>query len=275
MSTIEQIKVHQSQINLFENCGEAYRRRYIEGEIIPPGVAMLRGSGVHGGAEVNHRQKMKSGRDLPKKDIVDAAVSILEERKARDGFRLTREEMAVGVKPTIARTIETVQTLTGLYVDAVAPGLQPAMVEEKIVAEVSPEVALAGTIDVATVDGRVKDFKTTGKTKPQSEADTSLQFSQYGLLYRAKTGAFPSGFDMEQLVDLKTPKHVRLSTTRTQADYQVLVNRINTMLRAQKAGIFAPAAVGSWICSERWCGFWRTCPYVNSERAAAAAKIED
>lgn len=266
----ESVDVRQSHLNSFELCGEAYRRRYVEGEAIPPGIAAHRGSGVHGAAQANHVQKIDSGRDLAKSNLIDIAVAAFESRRSRDGYRLTSEEMAVGVKPMLARTVDTVVALTGLYSDRVAPDMHPVLVEKKITARVSPEVTLSGTLDLAGKDGRVRDLKTTGKTKPQSEADNSLQFSMYGLLYKAETGSYPTGFDMEQLVDLKTPKHVRLSTTRGEADYRALVARINTMLRARQAGVFAPAAVGSWNCSDRWCGFWSTCPYVNSERKAAA-----
>ena len=92
-----------SQLNLFSNCAEAYRRRYILGEIIPPGVALLKGSGVHVGAAVNHAQKVNSGVDLPVKDIVDAAVAGFEDRRAKDGVQLSAEEQSIGLKPTIGR----------------------------------------------------------------------------------------------------------------------------------------------------------------------------
>lgn len=270
------IEVHQSHLVQFEMCGEAYRRRYVEGEKDYAGTAALRGSGVHGGAQVNHIQKKQSGKDLPKKDIVDAAVAAFENRKARDGFRLTPDEQNVGVTPTLARTVQSIVTLTGLYADQVAPQIQPDMIEEKITVEVpGTEVDLAGTLDLSTTDGRLKDFKTSTRSKSQKDADESLQLSLYDFLYEKKTGRKPAGVDLEVLVDLKTPKHQRLSTVRTVRDRQVLFNRFNVMLNSRKAGIFAPAAVGSWNCSAKWCGFWDTCPFVNSERMAAAAKNED
>lgn len=275
-AAVPRIEVHQSQLVKFEMCGEAYRRQYIDREPDLAGTAALRGSGVHGAAQVNHRQKKTSGVDLPKKDLVDAAVASFEERKAKDGFRLTPDEQSIGVRATMARTIQTVTTLTGLYADKVAPDIHPDLIEEKIVVELpNTNISLGGTLDLTTTERRLKDFKTANRSKSQKDADESAQLTLYEFLYEKKTGHRASGIDLEVLVDLKTPKHQRISTTRGPKDRQVLFSRINVMLRAREAGIFAPAQVGAWNCSEKWCSYWSTCPYVNSERAAASAGLED
>lgn len=272
----KRVELHQSHLVQFEMCGEAYRRRYVEGEKDYAGTAALRGSGVHGGAQVNHVQKKKTGRDLPKNDIIDASVAAFEKRKADDGFRLTPEEQSMGVSSALARTVQSITTLSGLYADQVAPEIKPDLIEEKIIVEIpNTGIDLAGTIDLSTTDGRLKDFKTSTRSKSQKDADESLQLSLYDFLFEKKTGRKPTGLDLEVLVDLKTPKAQRLSTGRTQRDRTVLFNRMNVLLRSRQAGIFAPAAVGSWNCSAKWCGFWDTCPFVNGERIAASAKNED
>ncbi len=269
--TAKRLEVRQSQLVKFEMCGEAYRRQYVEGEKDLSGTAALRGSGVHGGAQVNHVQKKKTGKDLPKKDIIDAAVAAFEAKKVTEGFRLTPDEASIGLSPTMARTVQTITVLTGLYADQVAPRIQPDLIEEKITVEIpGTDVDLAGTIDLSTTDGRLKDFKTANRSKSQKDADESLQLTLYDFLYEKKTGRKPAGVDLEVLVDLKTPKTQLISTVRTQRDRLVLFNRTNMMLKARKAGIFAPAQVGSWNCSSKWCTFFSTCPYVNSERRAAA-----
>ncbi len=138
----EIIDVRQSQLNSFDNCGEAHRRRYLENEIIPPGIAALRGSGFHAAAETNHKQKRKSGKDLPAKELVDLAITSFDELRARDGFRLTAEEMKIGKRPMIARTKNTIQALTNLYSDRVAPSIEPDLVEAKITVKVAETVTL-------------------------------------------------------------------------------------------------------------------------------------
>lgn len=269
------LEVRQSALNDFELCGEMFRRKHIEKEPAQPGTAALRGGAVHVGAQKNHEQKKVSGKDLTKKEIVDIAVAGFDDKKAKEGFRLTPDEMGLGVKPTLARTIESVVTLTGVYADQVAPQMQPDLIEQEMKVQLAGGIVLAGRIDFSTTDNRIHDLKTAARSKSQKDADDSLQGTQYWLLFRALKKKEPAGFDLDVLVDLKTPKYQRLTTTRSPADVGVLVNRANVMLRSIDAGLYAPAAVGSWICSPKWCSFWDTCPFVNSERMAASAKNEE
>lgn len=263
--------VSYSQLALFERCGEAFRRRYIEREKIPPGVAAIRGRAVHGAAELNHRQKIASGVDLPLGDLVDAAATAFDASRAEGGVLLTPEERSIGEANVLGRAKDRAVKLTGLYAHRVAPAIQPALVEERVrIMLPDAPVDLLGVLDVATTDRRVKDLKTAARAKTQAEADQSLQLSLYALAYRAHTGADATGLDMEVLVDTATPKHQQLSTTRGRSDYLVLVARLNAFLRARDAGIFPPAPLGDWSCSERWCGYARSCPFYTPERGAAA-----
>jgi len=269
------LEVRQSALNDFELCGEMFRRKHIEKEPAYPGTAALRGGAVHVGAQKNHEHKKAQGQDLPKKEIIDIAIAGFEEKKAKEGFRLTPDELSVGASPVLARTVESVQTLTGLYADRVAPAMKPDLIEQEAKITLPNGVVFGGRLDLSTTDNRIKDLKTSGRSKSQKDIDESLQGTQYWLLYTKLKGHEPAGFDLEVLVDLKTPKAQHLESTRTKKDVQVLINRANIMLRSVQAGLFAPAGVGSWICSPKWCPFWDTCPFVNSERMAAAAKLED
>ena len=69
--------VNQTLINAWQMCGERVRRRWIEGDIIPPGIAARIGTGLHAGAEINHRAKLNTGVDEPLDVVQDAA---------RDGY---------------------------------------------------------------------------------------------------------------------------------------------------------------------------------------------
>jgi hypothetical protein len=251
-----------------------FRRKHIEHERTLPGVAALRGTAVHAGARCNHDQKKKSFRDLPKSQIIEASVAGFKEAKETEGFRLTPEEMSIGVKPTLARTVDSVAMLAGLYADKIAPGLQPVLVEEQISFTLPGGVTFQGKLDLSTDDKRIKDLKTAGKRKSQKDADDSLQGTLYTLLFRALTGEYPAGFDLEVLVASKEPEVQHLRSNRTERDVAVLINRVNAMIRAMRAGIFSPAAVGSWICGPRFCGFHDTCPFYNAERSAAAVAAD-
>lgn len=282
--------ISPSQLNTFENCGEAYRRRYIEKEIIPPGVAALRGGGVHKGAEMNFKQKIESRVDLPKKDIVDRAVAEFDGRMKADGLFLDAEAAARGKDIVVGEERDTTARLAGLFRDTVAPIYQPTTVETTIKIELpnsprdllgildltgiikAPE-AVMEVIDPAAPEGIV-DYKTGKKTKSQAEFDSSAQITIYDLSYRAKHGKPPAFLRVEQLIDTKVPKRVLTETTRTIADIKPAVARVNAMISGLEKGVFMPANAGAWNCSPRWCGYYTTCAFVNAERRAAAAAGE-
>ena len=79
--------ISPSQISMYSRCGEQFRRRYLAKDIVPPGVALIKGSAVHKGIETNNEQKMESWADLPKDDIVEAAVSTVKEKVKNEGLR--------------------------------------------------------------------------------------------------------------------------------------------------------------------------------------------
>ncbi len=63
---------------MFQRCGVQYEFRYIQGQIMPPGAAQIRGTGVHKGAEHNYRHKIEHKVDLPTDEVVNVAVQTLE-----------------------------------------------------------------------------------------------------------------------------------------------------------------------------------------------------
>lgn len=274
--------ISPSQLGTYENCGEAYKRRYIEKDIIPPGCAAHRGRGIHRGAEMNFSQKIESKVDLKRDDIVDRAVAEFEASIKADGVLLSPDEEARGKGVVVGEEKDTVVSLAGLFSDEVAPVYQPTFVEEKIKIELpnSPR-DLLGILDLtATIikePGRgegIVDYKSGKKTKPQRDFDVSSQLSLYDLAYRAKRGKAPDFIQVEQLVDLKVPKRVTNMTVRSVGDFHATIARVNAMIQGLEAGIFMPASAGAWNCSPKWCGYWGTCPYVNSERKVVVQSVE-
>lgn len=253
-----------SQIDMYLRCGESYRRRYIEGERIPPGVAMLQGTGVHAGAEVNFRQKVTSRTDLPASDIIDAAVDGFD-RSLLGGYQIDSD----GPAPDEAR--DQVATIAELYADEVAPEYQPVHVEQAVKIELPGPYDMLGILDMADDHGRVVDIKTTGKAKTQTECDTSAQLTFYAAAHKVLTGELASEVRLEVLVKTKRPKRVMLASTRGQEHFAALANKINAVSAGIQAGVFLPAEPGSWMCSQKFCGYYHTCPFV----AHGAATIVD
>jgi hypothetical protein len=264
--------VSPSQLDMFCRCGEQYRRRYLEKEIIPPGIAALKGTGFHRGAETNMRQKLESHVDLPPSQIVEAAVAGFEAQLA-GGVQLSDEEVAVGMRKVVADAKDDVAEMALVHAQDQAPDYQPVLVEERVTIALPGPRDLLGIIDLVDSHHRVVDFKTSGKKKAQSEVDNSVQLTVYAAAYQRLTGHIPSEVRLDTVVRTKTrcDRQV-LSSQRTGADFNALANRINVIVQAIEAGSFTPAAPGSWCCSPKWCGYWSECPFVNSERRDAAER---
>lgn len=68
---------------------------------------------------------------------------------------------------------------------------------------------LVGILDLVRPGGRIVDFKTAATTPNEKAVHLhELQLSVYGVLYRECTGKAESGFELHNLVKLKTPKLV-------------------------------------------------------------------
>lgn len=259
--------VSATQLDMYWRCPEQYNRRYIQGERVPPGIAAVLGSGVHGGIETNFQQKIESHEDLPTPDIVDAAVAAFEARVAGDGFSMTPEEADRGVKVVAGEAKDKTAELAGVYAKEQAPHYQPAEVEHtsRIVFPNATHDLLAVT-DLRDDLKRVTDFKTSARKKPANAAEVSTQLTIYSAAYQVDRGEPPSELRLDVLTKAKTPARQVLTTSRTRADLQALANRVNATLDAIAAGNFTPASPDAWCCSPRWCGYWNTCRFVNSER---------
>ena len=263
-----------SQMGLYNKCAEAYRRRYIEREVIPPGAAMVRGTALHKGAEHNFRQKIQSRSDLPAGDIVEFAVETARTVMDKEGLWLTVEEESRGAVAIIGEVIDSAAKLAGALMSEVAPTIMPVAVEEEVVIAM-PESThdLKGIMDIRTAES-VEDFKTGKKMKGHKHWVSDSQMALYSLMHRARAGFDPT-IRVHELLDQKKARTETVELTYGEDDYKPLVRRINATLKGINAGFFPPTTPGAWWCSPDWCGYWQTCPYVNSERRDAAKKMKD
>lgn len=267
-TAIKKPTIRQSGIESFTRCGEAYRRRYLEGEIIPPGIAPLTGTAFHAGARVNFKQKIESHADLPAKEIIEAAVAEFD-AITTGGYILTDEEVGIGHKRVLGMAKDQLAGLAELYARQIAPDYQPVYVEQGFtIALPAASHDLSGTMDLADDKRIVTDFKTAGKRKNAQEAAASVQLTAYAAAYKMLTGEMPTAVRLETLVKKRQPERQILESTRSVEDFTALAHRINAVLKAIDAGIFTPATPGAWWCHPKWCGFHSTCKFVNGQAEA-------
>ena len=271
-TTNEKPHVSHSQMDMYWRCPEQYRRRYMEKEVIPPGIAMLQGTGVHRAAEANFTQKIESRIDLPAKEIIEIGAAAFDAEQA-GGYALTEDEMSIGAAKVLGDAKDKLVQMVAVHAMEQAPDYQPVAVEHKtrIVFPNATHDLLAIT-DLRDDRRRVTDFKTAARKKSEGEVHSSIQLTIYAAAYRIDTGEPCEEVRFDVLTKTKVPQRQVLRSSRTVADFQALINRVNVTLGAINAGSFPPASPGSWCCSPRWCGYWATCPYVNHERRDAASE---
>lgn len=262
--------ISPSQLDMYLRCGEQYRRRYVLGEKIPPGIALVKGSAVDAAANRNYEQKVDSHEDLPESKLLEAAATGFEEACARGVFFAPEE--AASAKQVLGKAKDSAFGLTRAFRREIAPRVQPRLVQPWVRIQLPKSTHdLVGRLDLTDTNDYVRDTKTSGRRKPQDEIDRSDQMTFYAVGYRHLTGQRPAGVAMDVLVDSdEGPLAQILTSARDQKDVHVFLHRVNAMLAGMKGGVFLPAPVGSWCCSPRYCGYASDCPYFNYERKAAA-----
>lgn len=263
-----------SQLETFWRCGEAYRRRYVEGEKIPPGFALLIGSSIHKGAEHNFRQKIETHEDLPVDEIIDKAVADFEERACSEVI-LTAEEESIGAGKVRGAYVDLVADMADIHARVQAPEYQPIAVEVSTVIELPGDRDLLTVTDLRDDRGRVVDFKTAMRKKHRSEVETSTALTAYAAAYRHEYGVYPTAVRLDTVLKPRISTSPRRTTkitrdsdhrqvldgTRGDAELMVLANRIDATQAAIDAGIFTPTSPTAWQCSQKWCGYARTCKF--------------
>lgn len=256
-----------SQLNSYFRCGEAYRRRYIEKQIIPPAFAMLKGGAVHVAAEENFKQKIETHEDLSVKQIVECAAAAFEGKIKAEGVLLSEEERTRGQKIVKGEFLDSTVTSATILATDVCPKRQPTAVEEKVRLEL-PESPydLLGVLDLILPDG-IQDLKNTGKKLGQTDIDGNPQFTTYAALYYAKFKKPALRIIVDNIIHRPGSKQAadyqELMTERTKPDFDALAARINAAIKGILAGVFTPATPGAWWCSKKSCGFFASCKFTR------------
>ena len=269
-------QLHQSGLAMLQRCGEQYRRRYVEGERIPPGVAAVTGTATHRSIAANLACKMETGSLAPRDEALCVAADSLTSVWA-EGVRWQQEDLdaagASSEKELQGRCKDRAVELSGCHYDQLAGRINPVAVERQWVVEI-PGYAfdLAGTIDIQEAN-RIRDTKTSAKSLPASAAEKSDQLTLYALAAKVLDGAIPAELVLDGLISLKAGPQVQtLVTIRDDADMRIMLARIERATETIEKGAFTPANQDSWWCSERWCGYAPTCPFFRKTRVVVEEK---
>lgn len=145
------------------------------------GAGAAVGTAVHAAAASMLDEKAASG-VLPPLDVAtDIAVTNLRATVDEAGEVLWDAPGKGGGTTDLSVAETQVVRMARVYREQIAPGVNPLLVEERLEAQVTPDLALTGQADlVAREPGTVRDLKTGTKTKSHAP-----QIGAYSLLARS------------------------------------------------------------------------------------------
>lgn len=266
-------QLHVTSLNTISFCGIAFERRYMKGEKIPPSTFAVVGRGVDKSVTKNLEHKIASGGELLTLEELreEAASGVTNDIEMEGLWIVEPEEIAKGLKKLTGEAVDKAVRLSDLHAIELAPVIQPKFVQRPFTLELPGyPFDIVGTMDIQeeepTEGGRIvriRDTKTSGKTPAQSVADSSVQLTGYALALRVLEGREPDEVTLDYLIDTKKPKTAVLTSKRTMLDFQTFLRRVEAALKVIETGAFLPAKPGDPLCSEKFCGYWSTCDYVQ------------
>jgi len=240
-----------THVNMFLRWGRQYYYRYIQNMKIPPAGAVTLGQSVHKAIDFNYNMKKQTGKDEP--------LSILEDIYHEE-FAL-RKEMTDWQEDEKPEEVEKEgRKLVKVFYQDLAPTTYPKEVEKEFCLTFEDaDFEFRGFIDLITEDEILIDHKTSGKSMSESSLRQDLQLSAYAFAFDMLLGHPPKEVGFDVLVRTKTPKSQRLRTIKTQDDFNFFLSHLSIIVDSIRKWVFLPASPGSWICSERFCGYLQLC----------------
>lgn len=245
-----------SSISSYLTCGKAWKYRYIDKVQTPSSLTLVTGSAVHDTVEEMIRCRSLG---IEEPDIAEFAASAFTGRLEHENLDRNTPE-AESAKNEALRLVcddDICKGLSGIFAKVDEAG---AMIERKVTLEVPEvDVPIIGYIDIILSSGTPADFKTSSKSWTQERAEAELQ----PVFYLGAMGqcGMPVNWDFCHLVMVKTkkPKFQMLRHHHEPAEVFKLFRQIQDVWQSMNAGIFMPAAPGSWKCSPKWCDYWAMC----------------
>lgn len=298
-----------SSLYTLQQCGERFRRKYIERDFRPSGIRAKRGIAVHKVAGESHMRQLRRKGDAgptASREIINEALPSVEEARsiAADSFRRAVEEgvawsddeKKVGIQEITGETLDETVAVAGMYVTKRAPEVNPVAVERRIIIKPSDmDVEIVGIIDLADEEEltfgdpfkddqppetrkveTVWDLKTSNKTPNRNAAAFNQQLTLYSLIRTADKGGKPPDFvGLATMVVLKGGMKKDIQRARrSREDLSAVAERLSVGIESVKRGVFVPANPDAWWCSARYYEYHADCPFALGRISVAIGGAE-
>lgn len=250
-AVLDLTRINFSSISTWLRCPRQYRFRYLEGKKEPPKISLLEGSSHHAALEMNNRHKMSRGFDLKASTLTE---KFMDELRGR-----TREADGLDWEEECEDNLYNRGVIWHKdYIKYHAPGIVPDIVEERFEKEIKlagKDVVISGVVDLG-YSKKVSDYKTASPFGFQSRKkgiDHDLQLSFYAWATGRKV--------VENICFVKkaVPEVGILQSHRDARQILWALQVAGQVLEAIEKDCFPMCDPSNWACSEKYCGYWKSC----------------
>lgn len=272
---MEKREWHQSDLCLSQMCGEAFRRKVIEGERGVLSCSLVGGIALHEGRAVNLSQKIESHVDLAVGSVTDATRDAVVRSFSEGDVEPDEEMEGLGKAAICGQVIDRSVRMIQADYEHHQKHIKPVAVEIGIgitLADYPFDIGMK--IDVVEVGDVIRDAKTSKRKPADNVAEMSQQLSLYSMGHEALYGRPCRSMQLDYIVPQKTQVQcLTYATVPNRYNQQAVLNRIYMAQLGVEKGIFPPCDPGHWKCSPKYCEFFHTCKYAlrESDRRAKAA----
>ena len=238
-----------SQVRTFMDCSARWWYKYGLGLPDPKGSSLVRGIVVHRMAEIFLRAKFAGAAPVAE-DLAGVFDQVWDETAGEGSFQPGED---------LDKLKAQTATLARMYLDEVAPELEPALIDGQPAIElrVSGEIGgvkVRGILDLLDARGCIRDLKTAARKPSAIAPDYALQIATYAEIAPQVTGEA----QLVTLVATKTPQLVTMAYRVSDADRAYARAIYPRAQDAMRAGVVTPNR-GSNLCSRKHCNFWEAC----------------
>lgn len=239
-----------SSISLYLDCGESWKRKYIEQQPTRKNTALAFGSAWHGTLERMIEQEQPDTLAIWREEFGKAfgeevylELGETQEQHYNEGTRLLSNKDILAAIATIKPRHDE----------------QGAMIERKVELRVpGVSVPVIGYIDVILDDNTPADFKTSARSWTQDQANNSIQTLFYIAALNQAGMEVNWRFKHYVFVKTKTPQVQVLEHSHKPGELFFLFEMIKRVWEGISKEYF-PLNPTTWRCGPKYCDFYSAC----------------
>lgn len=255
--------ISPSKVNTLFECQAKWAYRYRDNLKIPPAATLSFGSSFDDAISTNLSQKIKTKRDLPVDDVVDAFITSWSIRKEETDFAKDEDPSAMQRQGI---------GLIKKYQEKIAVNIDPLEVQKEY--EVSFKGVtwkLKGYADIKETNGAIRDTKTAKKSPAKKEGlyqiDPAYRFQTLCYSVAEKSLYGPLAGDLiffDFGIKTKNARVVSVQAPPTTAGdlkfFQQITHRaVEQMNMILQDKLLVLPNRKSYLCSQKYCGYWSRC----------------